>query len=287
LASIKGFAMKINITKKQLGDMCRQFKWKGHSRLKKADLVDFVGQHREAAVKIQKWYHKHKGKFAMYRIINDTDFVTLEKIDSLVVFSIRNHARKQIFRFDPKSLMQFFLKTGQFINPFNREPIKDTDLVRLHSSYMNIYKNKSDLLTYTIGDITYRISLHTNIVAVKHALSSFLRAEREREGVGVYLEGNCQDIIDIIMDMIVNLPSFDEDVITQVMSYIINFHFTQYMENFEILIQFNASVARESLMASIGKFSQIAHDTNNKQLIRSISKAVGKLFRRHYNQIFM
>lgn len=277
-------------TKKQLTQICRQSRWKLYSRLNKQELVQFIKARRDkednAARYIQRWFRKNRGVLKQYRIVNDTDFVTLEKIDSRVKFAIRNHVSKQIFLFNPKHLMQFVLDTGQFLNPFTRDEIKDHDLLRLHNCYMKLNEEKEERLTYKIGWRRYRMSHDTNIIAVKGALARFRHEERERERLGLHLQGRCQNIIETILDMIINLPSPDVEVVTQVMSYNIDYHFTQFLEYFHNLVQFNIETSRQFLYDSISQILHVANNTAQPELIRSIANAVSKEFISHYNQVF-
>ena len=273
-------------TKIQLIKICRQSRWRLYSHLNKQELIQFVkGRHareEDAARCIQTWFRKYRDVLKQYTIINDIDFVTLEKIDSRIKFTIKNHATKQIFVFNPHHLMRYILDTGQFINPFNRDEIKNQDLLRLHDCYIRLNEKR---LTYEIYQRRYYMDHDTNIIAVKHALSRSRHEERERERLELHLQGNCQNIVEHIVGIIIDIPSPDVEVITQVMNYIIHYHFAQFLENFHHLLRVSAVTAKRVLRESISQIVCVADNIDQSTFARQIANSVSTVFITYYNQI--
>jgi len=182
--------------------------------------------------------------------------------------------------------MKYVLDCGKFINPFTRTAISDTDLKRLHNIYLRVENDIEQRLTYHIGPRRYRLNKTTDILHVRTALQRIKREDHQREELITYFQERCLNTVNIVLDMVINLPSRDMDVVTQVMTYIINYHFTQFWENFHHLLQVNMTVAGDFLEEISGKLLQTA-DATMDDFTQTLIYSVSKLFIAQHNEIFL
>jgi hypothetical protein len=91
--------------------------------------------------------------------VNESDFYTLEPLNeiSLENFFSYTDEKNFTFGFDIRSLMQLFTKTGQFINPYNRDKLKlkvVLDIFALYGIIRSIFKDPS-YLSYALPKIQF------------------------------------------------------------------------------------------------------------------------------------
>lgn len=97
--------------------------------------------------KIQRWFRDMRKRY-----VNDTDFYDMSALPP-VTFHVWSTDRKKIFRFHPAILVRYMIQTGQFSNPYDRNPFSDSDLHRLDyllnvlhpGQFMSVYYRRSDL----------------------------------------------------------------------------------------------------------------------------------------------
>ena len=86
-----------------------------------------------AIQKLQRWWRNHK-KTILFA--NDTDFVTLEPIHGKPFFLIEE--TRHVYQFNPMNLANYFLKEGNFVNPYTRKPLNTIELCRLDRAIQKI-----------------------------------------------------------------------------------------------------------------------------------------------------
>jgi hypothetical protein len=276
-------------TKKQLFAVCSTYGLRRYSQLNKTSLIKFIEDHvlryEKAVVLIQRWIRRISKNWHEYQTVNDIDFVTLEPIESAVVFKLRNRSNKQTYIFDPRNLMKYILDCGKFINPFTREALSDLDIKRLQHAYLKTEDNVEHRLSYQLGPQTHRLDRNTDLVQVKISLQRVKQEEHQREELFRHLQENCTDVVNTIFDMILYLPSRDVEVIAQVMTYIINYHFTQFLEHFQHQLQVDSGAAQHFFHQIINRFietSESVSDTLTQRLVLTVKK----LFLAQYNELF-
>ena len=155
-----------NYQKKFLKEICKHYKQKVSGN--KHDLVVRLYDHlrlSSVAVKIQKKWRKYllnlyndlrgPGKFVRRLCVNETDFLTMEKVCSIPyknIYTYMDEAR-QIYAFEIVSLFNLFEKgSSQTTNPYNRAPFPShvrEDLKRI----MRICKIFGDAIDVSIEEI--------------------------------------------------------------------------------------------------------------------------------------
>lgn len=81
----------------------------------------------DAAKKIQRSWRSFRNRKKNY--VNDCDFLTLEPIE-VQPFCLVEETR-HVYRFHPQNLVTYFLKEGNFVNPYTRNPLNSVELHRL------------------------------------------------------------------------------------------------------------------------------------------------------------
>lgn len=277
----------IKTTKEKLVVMCRANGWKRYSGLTKPELVRFVFAHLNryhlAARTIQRYYTHNKLNFRRYAIVNDSDFLTLEPLDCKHVFFIRNHDKQQVFQFNPRSLLEFFLTTGNFINPFTRENITDNDLIRLHRWYISLHE--APPLTYQIGPTVYTLTQKTNILIVKRSVNIDRREQTQRGQTIMRLNSQCHEIMNSIVELAL-FTTTDGDVASQIIVTIFSFWLPNYLENCYNLMLLQNDIARNNLRQLIGYLSEIARNDSCNPVNRNIAESVLTICRANYFEMF-
>lgn len=274
-------------TKEKLVLMCRNNGWKRYSSLTKPELVRFVFAHLNryhmAARTIQRYYTSNKLNFRRYSIVNDNDFLTLELLDCKHLFFIRNHDQHQVFQFNPRSLLEFFLTTGNFINPFTRENITDNDLIRLHRWYISLHE--APALTYRVGSSVYTMTQQTNILSVKRSVSINRREETQRGQTIMRLNSQCDEIINSIVELAL-FTTTDGDVAAQIVVTIFSFWLPNYFENCFNWRLLHNDAARNNLRQLINHMGDIARNTIYGPVNRNIAESVLTICRANYFEMF-
>lgn len=155
-----------NYKKKFLKDICRHYKQKVSGN--KHELAIRLYNHLRLSsiiIKIQRMWRKYllnvynslrgPGKFDRSLCVNETDFLTMEKISSLHYNDIYTYKdeRSQIYAFEIASLFNLFKKGNfQTTNPYNRQPFPShvrEDLKRI----LRICKIFGDVIDVSIEEI--------------------------------------------------------------------------------------------------------------------------------------
>lgn len=132
-----------NLTDSQLKQTCRALgisvgrKSSRHfliAQLQKTTIPNRRKRNREEnamlpyVIRIQRWWKKIKSKrFILFS--NDDDFVTLEPITVYPFYLVEES--RHVYQFHPLNLAQYFLKEGNFTNPYTRKPLNIVELRRL------------------------------------------------------------------------------------------------------------------------------------------------------------
>lgn len=83
-------------------------------------------------------WRKLSGAFRRPPYVNDTDFYTLDPIDSLPIFRrfAFQDAQQFVYRFDIESLMTMFKSDKKITNPYNRQEIEDLSTCHFFRVYL-------------------------------------------------------------------------------------------------------------------------------------------------------
>ena len=84
-----------------------------------------------AALRIQRWWKEMLNNIPCQCLeaTNDDDFVTLEPITVCPFYLVEDTGH--VYQFHPLNLAQYFLKEGNFTNPYTRKPLNIVELRRL------------------------------------------------------------------------------------------------------------------------------------------------------------
>jgi hypothetical protein len=82
-----------------------------------------------AVIVLQNWWRSQRKMRSEIHVSNDTDFVTLESITVKPFYLIEDTGH--IYQFHPMNLAQYFMKEGNFVNPYTRKPLNQVELRRL------------------------------------------------------------------------------------------------------------------------------------------------------------
>lgn len=282
--------MDRSLHKSHLVRVCQQFNWKKYSRLNKADLKRFVNKRYKAVSTIQRWVRELLSRFKKYTAVNHDDFITLDKIQSPVVFDIKDHGKMQVFLFHPRNLLEYMLRSGQFTNPFTRQPVSDYDLKRLLMSYSKFTEEtNTDPLTTTIGIYEHQLTKYTDILNMKTIITRQRADEHQLSELDRYIRERCSDIVEIILDIVMNLPYEDTeaigDVIKEAVRYIHYHLFARFIESFRhmhILDNRRAKLYLKNILENLQIRIIACARASTKRLLCSVMK----LFASYYDQIY-
>lgn len=93
-------------------------------------VTDDTDEHN-AALRIQRWWKKMLNNLPCQCLeaTNDDDFVTLEPLTVCPFYLVEDTGH--VYQFHPLNLAQYFLKEGNFTNPYTRKPLNIVELRRL------------------------------------------------------------------------------------------------------------------------------------------------------------
>ena len=184
-------------------------------------------------IRIQRWWRRLHQKF-----VNDTDFFTLDKIHvpPFVLVEEQNH----VFQFHPLSLTRYFLKEGNFINPYNRRPLDVIELKRL-DKYVKIY-NPNLLSLY---------EEHKRINLLR-------RREREHLQTCQLLHEESIKLLTNVLRLVKNKPHSYRKNLYQIQSI----YFPEYFQTFRQLYLLDYSMACDSISYIIYKFEESWEDVS-------------------------
>ena len=181
---------------------------------------------------IQRWWRS-------FKFINNTDFVTLEPLSGRT-FHIKTEAR-HIYRFNVLNLANYYLNEGNFINPYNRQPIRQQDLVKLDKHVQSI-------------DPSFQ-----SLVSLKQKIIVSRQQQRQHEEICQYLHGQCFQIL------IQSLSTFTNVYDDQSLAIAI-FHYQytalpSYFDTFRQLFEYDDEFACESITSIIDELNVLMPDT--------------------------
>jgi hypothetical protein len=245
-------------TKEHLHSLCKRKKWRGYSKYKKSDLVQFVQNklqdETKAACRLQRWY---KTYIRHLKLVNDTDFVSLEEFEEgECLFKLLEH--RQIYRFRPDQLIQSILSSGQFINPYTRTALSENSLTRLHQVYLKTNKTQNEIITFTLKGVVRTINSETTLTSIQKALTQELKDNRERERTIQFLVSLCRDIHSEIIDICTHAITDDIDTISSVVSYVFGFHFPILQDSMVEIVNVSQQNAVNLMISFIRDVSIVA-----------------------------
>lgn len=174
----------------------------------------------KAAIFIQRWYRKRHWEYT-----NDTDFISLEIIRGPVFRLVED--QKNVYRFNPLNLAQYFIKEGQFVNPYTRRALFPVELMRL------------DRLVRTV-DPTFNV----NLFETYKQLSIQRAQEREHERTCNLLHNESLNILNDI----VHLTEGSHIRMSNAMFELCNLVLPRYFHTFRQLYVLDYSFACDSIL---------------------------------------
>ena len=233
------------MTKAELIKCCRAREYKKYSNLNRKALEEFVTKHEAVRIlskAVKKWILQPRKK---NEFVNLEDIFTTELVPDDTVFRLRGHAPNmhKLYTFHSPSLMKYVLQEGKFQNPFTREPLSDTNIMRLQRAFFRNPRPKEKLLTFRQGGLTYYLSLSTNIVALKPFIELSVKTEANNIQTGIYFLERCQTALMDALVMIKNPPAYDVETIAEMMIYMMEYHLPKWTRRLLLLRDFDSNAA--------------------------------------------
>jgi hypothetical protein len=197
-------------TTRQLLVICKRMGWNTMANFRKRDILFLVKERwfcTKMGLKVMSRYiskkkeAKQRKETAALRVLNDVDFATLEPIPSTRLFRLQDGESAE-YHFNIVSLVQYFLPTGSYVNPFTFIPFTEKQIEDISSAYAVLYHTlpESERVQYSVSRLegkeerkmeTFTGTGSPNLLDLKTPIKRFAREFRERE--------------DIISDMLTSL----------------------------------------------------------------------------------
>ena len=280
-----------SLPRRRLVELCRQKGWKRYSRLKVAELRRFCRlnllRERVALRRIVGWLRdavrekkrrgrkeepkegKKKRRGITKRVLNTTDFATLEPIPPDRLFRVDGKVPGTEFHFDYVTLLQHILASGQTTNPYNREELGQGVIRRLES----VYRNRPP----SVKPVRYQ--LHGQTVEYKGKrrlteLQSVIEAEqkdlRDRQEAYEMIADEAKGIHSTIVGLIREFsgqPDFEGDIRSAVLS----FHLPRLLFHCRALPPIQADDVLEALLIDLVGQNADGEDTLMEIYTRGLS----------------
>jgi hypothetical protein len=188
---------------------------------------------RRATYILQRWWRS-------FKFINNTDFVTLD-VFSGPTFHIKNEAG-HIYRFDPINLANYFLNEGNFINPYNRQPISQQDLIKLDEHVRSI-------------DPTFQ-----SLVTLRQSIILTQQQRRQHEEMCQFLHEQC---FGIIVQSLSTTRIHNDQALTIAIFFYEYTALPQYFDTFRQLFEYDNEFASESISSIIDELTALMPGANS------------------------
>ena len=175
----------------------------------------------KSILKLQRWWRVHKKP----TLANDTDFATLEPIHGKPFYLIEE--TRHVYQFNPMNLANYFLKEGNFINPYTRNPLNLIELRRLDHMVKKI-------------DPTF-----VSLCEEQHRITRQRAQEREHIRVCNLLHQECTQLI---AQAVVLIRRTRANNSANIMFQIENTILPQFFDTFRQLFVFDQSFSCESIL---------------------------------------
>ena len=168
---------------------------------------------------------------------NDTDFLTLDviSVEPFCLIEETNH----IYQFDPLNLAKYYLKEGNFVNPYNRRPLNQIELRRLDKIIKKFHPG-----ILSLCDEQKRISL--------------LRAqENEHLRVCQFLHRECMQLVSSVLYFVKN----NNIPFRKALYRLQRVSLPDYFQHFRQLFLFDYSFACDSISYTINILQEFWNDS--------------------------
>jgi len=167
------------------------------------------------AIKIQKIFRrflvnqfiKLKGPASKQRslCVNETDFYSLEPLNEISVDSFYSYrdSKEFVYGFNIFSIIQYFLKKGSFINPYNREKMNNQIIYTIFSLYYKtliLFDDLYDESLFSYNEKTYIRNYFRNIQFRKRLDEKMKNPPRQSLENTIVLENNGEPNINEIIN---------------------------------------------------------------------------------------
>lgn len=187
-----------------------------------------------AILKLQRWWRMHKKP----TFANDTDFATLEPITGKPFCLIEE--TRHVYQFNPLNLANYFLKEGNFINPYTRNPVNLVELRRLDCMVQRI-------------DPTF-----VSLCEEQHRITRQRAQEREHVRVCTMLHQECTQLIAQAIVLIRRTrPNNSANIMFQIEHTIL----PHFFDTFRQLFVFDQSFSCESILNILKGMCELWGDT--------------------------
>jgi len=186
-------------------------------------------------IRIQRWWRYH---YNQTHFTNDCDFLTLDKITVHPFCLVENSGH--VYQFNPMTLAEYFVKEGNFVNPYTRKPLNSVELKRLDHVIKKI-------------DPTF-VSLYNEYKRITIQRSQ----EREHRRVCQLLHNECVSFILQLVQLIRNrhVP------VSKISFHLTSNLFPRYFDTFRQLFLLDHTFACDSIFYTINLLQEIWNDTN-------------------------
>lgn len=181
--------------------------------------AEIATKFREYDIKRVTWIQKKWKKKLEWRksIVNQTDFASLEPLTCPFIFyiidqlepheSMQQPTKSHIYQFDPLQLGEYFIREGNFCNPYTRKMLHSVELIRLDRL---IDKHRQmNTLPVQFNGVSFH-KMHKEIMLAR-------AQEREHIGTCLLLHNDSEQIINRILRLGCQEPSLEKcfDVLTR------------------------------------------------------------------------
>lgn len=145
----------------------------------------------DAVIRIQRWWKKMMHTKTLCKRLNATnenDFLTLESITVRPFYLVEDTGH--VYQFHPLSLAQYFLKEGNFTNPYTRKPLNIVELRRLDKmvkthdpSFVSLYNEQKRITIQRSQEREHaRVCqlLHQECLQLIHRVMQFVQTQQIR-----------------------------------------------------------------------------------------------------------
>lgn len=165
-----------DMTKYELSRLCKRYRWKRYSHLRKADLLGYISRRLHAIRLIQRWWKRHN------QPVNKEDVFTLEPHTQHKRFIFQEGHQR--YQFDCKTLLEYMFSTGKFENPYTRTRLSERTLNHLQRTFFHHYPYDTSL-RYNNNRLS--LSRSSNMVDVARSVTFERREEHENNSTVSFL----------------------------------------------------------------------------------------------------
>lgn len=203
-------------------------------------------RHIKNIIRIQRWWRRILLRNALIsshiiRPSNDSDFITLEPIEVEPFYLIEDSGH--VYQFDPYTLANYFLKEGNFINPYTRRPLNSIEIGRLDRMVRN------------------RDRHFVNLKEHQAKITKQRAEEREHVRVCQLMHTECLKIVSDLLALLQN-PTLTT---SKIMYTMIDHLLPTFFENFRQLFIYDYLFACDSIIWVVSAISQMSYDTSTSE----------------------